>query len=99
MGRLSATSVLAGALCGLAAFEALAVMAGAVAVAINGSTNFATMSSFSFKATTGLIAVVAMLCSFLFGGYVGGRMARRAGRPTACCPEFSEWRWPWPPSP
>jgi hypothetical protein len=79
MGRLSATSVLAGALCGLAAFEALALIAGAIAVAINGSTNFAAMSSFDVKATTGLVTAVATFCAFLFAGYVGGRLARRRG--------------------
>ncbi len=79
MGRISAISVLAGALCGLATLEILLAIAGAVGVAINGGTSFATMSERQFKSISGVVLVVAILCSFLLAGYVSGRMSRRRG--------------------
>jgi hypothetical protein len=79
MGRISAISVLAGALCGLATLEILLVIAGAVGVGINGGTSFATMRESQFKSVTGVILVVALFCSFMLGGYVSGRMSRRSG--------------------
>ncbi len=79
LGRFSLVSVVAGALGGLAALEILLILAGAVAVAIHGSTSFAGMSDGRFKATTAVVAAVALFVGFLFGGYVAGRLSRRSG--------------------
>src|ERR1700738_722103 len=79
IGRLSAISVLAGALCGLAVFEALTVVAGAIGVAINGSTSFASTSDAQFKWMAAIILAAALFLAFMFGGYVSGRMSRRSG--------------------
>jgi hypothetical protein len=79
MGRLSALSVLAGALVGLATLEALMAIAGAVGVGLNGGTNFAAMSDGEFKTIIGIILVVALFIAFMLGGYVSGRMSRRSG--------------------
>lgn len=79
MGRLSLVSVLAGALCGCAAFEVLAVIAGAVGVAVNGSTDFADIGAGEFKAITAVVVAGALFVGFAFGGYVSGRMSRRHG--------------------
>lgn len=79
LGRISALSVLAGALCGLAAFEILAAVAGALVVAIHGSTFFGTWSGAQVQVVTAVVAGVALVLSFLFGGYISGRMSRRGG--------------------
>ncbi|HEX3424522.1 MAG TPA: TIGR04086 family membrane protein [Acidimicrobiales bacterium] len=79
LGRISALSVLAGALCGLAAFEILAAAGGALVVASHGSTIFGTWSGARVKIVTAVVAGVALVLSFLFGGYISGRMSRRRG--------------------
>src|SRR5579862_4843215 len=79
MGPISALSVLAGALCGLAAFEALAVIGGAVLVGIHRSTNFGSWSTASVRDVTVAVVAVAAALGFLFGGYIGGRTSRRSG--------------------
>jgi hypothetical protein len=79
MGRVSALSVLAGALCGLAVFEILTAIAGSIIVAIHGGTNFSSMSAGQFKTVVGIVLTVAVFLSFIFGGYVSGRMSRRSG--------------------
>jgi MFS family permease len=79
MGTISTVSVLAGALCGLAALEVMMVIAGAVVVGINGSTSFATMGDGEFKTILGIILVAELFIAFMVGGYVSGRMSRRGG--------------------
>ncbi len=79
MGRVSALSVLAGALCGLAAFEILFAIAGSITVAIRGGTDFSSVSAGQFKTLVGVVLTVAVFLAFMFGGYVSGRMSRRNG--------------------
>jgi hypothetical protein len=79
MGRISALSVLAGALCGFAVFEILTALAAAVTVAIHGGTDFSSTTIGQFKILTGAVLGVAIFLSFIFGGYVSGRMSRRSG--------------------
>jgi hypothetical protein len=79
MGRISPLSVLAGALCGLAAVEALVAIAGAIVVAINGGTNFGSWSASQFKTLTGAVVAAALFLGFVLAGYVAGRMSRRRG--------------------
>ncbi len=75
--RVSALSVLAGAFCGLAAFEVLTALAAAAVVAIHGGTDFASWGSGPFKTLTGAILALGVFLAFVFGGYVSGRMSRR----------------------
>jgi MFS family permease len=79
MGKISIISVLAGALCALAVVEILVTIAGAIAVAINGGTNFSALGDKGFKTIAGLVLVVATFGAFVVGGYVSGRMSRRSG--------------------
>jgi len=79
MGRVSSLSVLAGALSGLAAFEALVAIAAAVVVATNGGTNFGSWSASQFKIAGGAVVAVALFLGFVLAGYVSGRMSRRSG--------------------
>jgi hypothetical protein len=81
LSRLSLPSVLAGVLVAYGAFAVLAALVGAAAAAIGLNTDLA--GNDWDWATLGMgsaIAVaVVLLLAYLFGGYVAGRMARRAG--------------------
>jgi hypothetical protein len=79
LGPVSLISVLAGALAAFAVTEILVTVGGAIAVAVNGGTNFSALSDRQFKTVVGVILVVAVFLSFALGGYVSGRMSRRAG--------------------
>src|SRR5919197_4468643 len=78
-GRFSFVSVLAGV---LVAYGGLAVLLSA-AYGINQATGVAGTLSFDDLARLGVgsatVIVAATLVAYLFGGYVAGRMARRAG--------------------
>jgi hypothetical protein len=77
LGRLSFISALAGVLVAYGAFALLAALVGAVAVGLDtelASNDWATLGMGSAVTVT-VVAFVA----YLFGGYVAGRMARRAG--------------------
>jgi len=79
LGRLSFISALAGVLVAYGAFALLAALVGAVAVALGldaqlGSNDWTTLG----KGSAVTVTVVAFV-AYLFGGYVAGRMARRAG--------------------
>ena len=77
LGRLSFISALAGVLVAYGAFALLAALVGAVAVGLDtelASNDWATLGRGSAVTVT-VVAFVA----YLFGGYVAGRMARRAG--------------------
>jgi hypothetical protein len=79
VGKLSFISVLAGVLVAYGAFAILAALAGAVASAI-GLNNDLSRNDWARLGTSGAIAAaVVLLLAYLFGGYVAGRMARRAG--------------------
>ena len=79
LGPVSVVSVFAGALAAFAILEVLVTVGGAIAVAVNGGTNFSALSDRQFKTVVGVIVVVAVFLSFAFGGYISGRMSRRAG--------------------
>ncbi|HVM10353.1 MAG TPA: hypothetical protein VM345_17980 [Acidimicrobiales bacterium] len=80
IGKVSFTSVLAGMLCAFGAFAVLAAIAGAVLRAL-GIEDVNDISGDWRDVGIGGAAVLAvvMLLSYFFGGYVAGRMARRAG--------------------
>ena len=79
LGSLSWISVLGGALAAYGLAAALLAIAGGIAVLIHGGSNFAGVSTNTFKVTTGIIVALVLFLAYLFGGYVAGRMARRSG--------------------
>ena len=79
VGKLSFISVLAGTLVAYGAFAILAALLGAAAAAI-GVDNGLSSNDWARLGTGGAIAAaVVLFLAYLFGGYVAGRMARRAG--------------------
>jgi hypothetical protein len=79
LGRLSFNSVLAGVLVAYGAFAVLAALVGAVAVAIGVDAELASNDWTTFGRGSAVTATVVAFVAYLFGGYVAGRMARRAG--------------------
>ena len=77
-GGFSVTSVLAGVLVAYGAFAILLGLAAAIFDAVGDDTDLS--SSWEDLGTAGGLAVAGLiLLSYLFGGYVAGRMARRNG--------------------
>ena len=79
LGRVSGTSVLAGVLIGYGAFAVLAGIAAAILKAVNVDVYVGNDSFRQTGAAGGIALGVVLFLSYLFGGYVAGRMARRAG--------------------
>jgi hypothetical protein len=79
LGRLSFISALAGVLVAYGAFALLAALVGAVAVAIGLDTELASNDWATFGRGSAVTVTVVAFVAYLFGGYVAGRMARRAG--------------------
>ncbi len=79
MGRISLFGVLAGTLVAYGAFLVLASVVAAVSNAIGISDKVATLNWEELGVTAGLIVAAVLFLSYLFGGYVAGRMARRSG--------------------
>jgi hypothetical protein len=79
IGKLSLISVLAGVLVAYGAFTVLAALAGAVAAVIGLDTDLSANNWAELGIGSAIAAAVVLLLAYLFGGYVAGRMARRAG--------------------
>ena len=79
LGRLSFISLLAGVLVAYGAFALLAALVGAVAVAVGVDAELASNDWTTFGMGSAVTATVVAFVAYLFGGYVAGRMARRAG--------------------
>jgi len=79
MGRISLFGVLAGTMVAYGSFLVLASVVAAVSKAVGVSDKVATLNWEELGVTAGLIVAAVLLLSYLFGGYVAGRMARRAG--------------------
>jgi hypothetical protein len=79
LGRLSLPSVLAGVLVAYGAFAVLAALVGAVAAAIGLNTDLAGNDWATLGVGSAIAVAIVLLLAYLFGGYVAGRMARRAG--------------------
>lgn len=77
-GRLSLASVLAGVLVAYGAFAVLTGIAAGVLKASGAGTDI-TGRWGDLGVTAGLVVAGLLFLSYLFGGYVAGRMARRAG--------------------
>src|SRR5437868_12058094 len=78
-GSLSVGSVLAGVLVAYGAFAVLIGIAAAIVDAVNYQTDIVNTDYEQLGIVGGLIVAGILLVSYLFGGYVAGRMARRSG--------------------
>lgn len=79
LGTVSVPSIAAGVLCAYGAFALVAAVVGAALSSLDVSTDFRTNDWTGSGAVALLASAVALLLAYLFGGYVAGRMARRAG--------------------
>jgi hypothetical protein len=79
VGKLSFISVLAGTLVAYGAFAVLAALVGVAATAIGLSNDLSRNDWARLGTGSAIAAAVVLLLAYLFGGYVAGRMARRAG--------------------
>jgi len=79
IGKLSFISVLAGVLVAYGAFAVLAALAGAAAAALGLTSDLSANNWAELGMGSAIVAAVVLLVAYLFGGYVAGRMARRAG--------------------
>jgi hypothetical protein len=79
LGRLSFISALAGVLVAYGAFAVLAALVGVVAVALGLDTELASNDWATFGTGSAVAVTVVAFVAYCFGGYVAGRMARRAG--------------------
>jgi hypothetical protein len=79
IGKLSFISMLAGVLVAYGAFAVLAALAAAAAAAIGLNTDLSANNWAELGIGSAIVAAVVLLLAYLFGGYVAGRMARRAG--------------------
>ena len=79
IGKLSLISVLAGVLVAYGAFAVLAALAAAAAAALGLNTDLSANNWAELGVGSAIAAAVVLLLAYLFGGYVAGRMARRAG--------------------
>jgi hypothetical protein len=76
---LSPLSVLAGVVSAYGVFAIVAAIAGAVLTSIDVNTEFRTNDWTGSGAVAALTSAFVLFLAYLFGGYVAGRMARRAG--------------------
>lgn len=76
--RLSPASLLAGVLVAYGAFAVLAGIAGGILEAVDADTDIGARWD-DLGVAAGLVVAGLLFLSYLFGGYVAGRMARRAG--------------------
>jgi hypothetical protein len=79
LGRLSFPSILAGVLVAYGAFAVLATLVGTVAAAIGLNTDLNRNDWATLGLGSAIAVAVVLLVAYLFGGYVAGRLARRAG--------------------
>ena len=80
LGKISLVSVLAGVLVAYGAFAVVAAITAAVLDAVGVDTADFTANDWrELGVGGGIVAAAVLLLSYLFGGYVAGRMARRAG--------------------
>jgi hypothetical protein len=78
-GRVSAVAVIAGVLVSYGAFAVLVGAATAVVAALGIDADLTDREWRNAGNGVGIIAGIVLFLAYLFGGYVSGRMARRAG--------------------
>jgi hypothetical protein len=79
IGKLSFISVLAGVLVAYGAFAVLVALAGAAAAALGLTSDLSANNWAELGVGSAIVAAAVLVVAYLFGGYVAGRMARRAG--------------------
>ena len=79
LGRVSLVSVLAGVLVAYGAFAVLLAVTAAVAESAGFDTDLSANQWRDLGTAGGAVVAGVLLLCYLFGGYVAGRMARRAG--------------------
>jgi hypothetical protein len=79
IGKLSLLAILAGAVTAFGSFAILLALVSAIAGAVGANTDFGTLDWREVGIGAGITVAAALLLAYLFGGYVAGRMARRAG--------------------
>ena len=79
LGKISLGSVLAGTLVAYGAFAVLLAIAAAVAKAVGIDTDFSDNEWRRLGAVGGGVVAGVLFLSYWYGGYVAGRMSRRAG--------------------
>src|ERR687898_520386 len=79
IGKLSLLAILAGAVTAFGSFAILLALLSAIAGAVGANTDFGTLDWREVGIGAGITIALALLVAYLFGGYVAGRMARRAG--------------------
>lgn len=79
MGRMSLVSVLAGTLVAYGAFAVLLAVTAAIASSAGLDTDLSANEWRDLGVAGGAVVAGVLLVCYLFGGYVAGRMARRAG--------------------
>lgn len=77
--RISFPSILAGTLVAYGAFAVLLAIAAAVFNAVDANVDLSTNNWDEMGMAAGAAVGVVLLLSYFYGGYVAGRMARRAG--------------------
>ena len=78
-GTISPLSVIAGVISAYGAFAIVAAIVGAILTQIDVDTEFRTDDFTSSGFAAALASAAVLFVAYLFGGYVAGRMARRAG--------------------
>ena len=79
IGKLSLLAILAGAVTAFGTFAILLAIISAIAGAVGANTDFGTLDWREVGIGAGIMIALGLLFAYLFGGYVAGRMARRAG--------------------
>jgi hypothetical protein len=79
VGKLSFLSVLAGTLVAYGAFAVMAALVGAAAAGVGLGNDLSSNDWARLGTGSAIAAAVVLFLAYLFGGYVAGRMARRAG--------------------
>lgn len=79
IGQISFISILAGLVSAYGAFAIIAAIVGTILTRADVKTEFRTNDWTSSGGVAALGTAVTLLLAYLFGGYVAGRMARRAG--------------------
>jgi hypothetical protein len=78
--KVSLGSVLAGVLVAYGAFAVIAAVAGGILTALGVDMDQLSSNDWrEYGIATGAVAAASLFLAYLFGGYVAGRMARRAG--------------------
>ncbi|HKO86820.1 MAG TPA: TIGR04086 family membrane protein, partial [Actinomycetota bacterium] len=79
VGKLSLISVLAGTLVAYGAFAVLAALVGGAVTAVGLTNDLSSNDWARLGAGSAIAGAIVLFVAYLFGGYVAGRMARRAG--------------------